>query len=152
MTDVAILRGGHQIGDLFHRILPGTEADVRRTIDDLRAHTEWMDLAAGIVTNALIVLSEVLNNIVEHALANLPSALIQLDIFRIDTGLLIVTTDPGRPLPPTLLSSPKLPDTNGAVDDLPEGGFGWFMIHTLAGDMMYEREDGANRLSFSFAA
>ena len=139
-------------GDLFHRVMPGTEMEVRRTIHDLDVQFKSLGLAGTVTSDAIIVLGEVLNNIVEHALADLPAACIRLDIFRAEAGLLVETVDMGRPLPPNLLSCPSLPDAGGPIDDLPEGGFGWFMIHALAKDMMYEREDGANRLSFSFAA
>ena len=34
------------------------------------------------------------------------------------------------------------------MQDLPEGGFGWFLIRTLTTDLRYRREAGRNRLSF----
>ncbi|WP_348540063.1 hypothetical protein [Ruegeria sp. HKCCE4148] len=33
---------------------------------------------------------------------------------------------------------------------MPEGGFGWFLIHQLTSDIQYERRDGCNRLSLRF--
>ena len=36
----------------------------------------------------------------------------------------------------------------GAVEDLPEGGFGWHVIRTLSKDLHYRRENGRNQLSF----
>ena len=40
----------------------------------------------------------------------------------------------------------KLPDT--ALEDLPEGGFGWHLIHSLTNDLTYLRTGGCNRLRF----
>ena len=34
------------------------------------------------------------------------------------------------------------------IQDMPEGGFGWFMIHTLADSINYERIDDENRFTF----
>ena len=33
-------------------------------------------------------------------------------------------------------------------EDLPEGGFGWFLIRTLTLDLEYERDGGFNKLRF----
>ena len=35
-----------------------------------------------------------------------------------------------------------------APQDLPEGGFGWFLIRSLTRDLTYLREDGYNMLCF----
>jgi serine/threonine-protein kinase RsbW len=34
-------------------------------------------------------------------------------------------------------------------DDLPEGGFGWFLIRELTKDLQYVRHEDQNRLTFS---
>ena len=37
------------------------------------------------------------------------------------------------------------------ADELPEGGFGWFLIRELAHDLVYDRENGENFLIFRMA-
>ncbi|WP_280514091.1 hypothetical protein [Allosediminivita pacifica] len=37
-----------------------------------------------------------------------------------------------------------MPDPAG----LPEGGFGWFLIHELARELAYRHDGGMNRLTF----
>jgi serine/threonine-protein kinase RsbW len=36
--------------------------------------------------------------------------------------------------------------------DLPEGGFGWFMIHSLCKEISFEREHNRNCLTMTFGA
>lgn len=100
----------------------------------------------------LVVLAEVMNNIVLHAYGGFEGGWIEMRVSRTATGLEVETRDAGRPLPPALLEGRAAPDPDVAMPDLPEGGFGWFIIHSLARDMMYERAAGENRLSFSLSA
>ncbi|MBM2575913.1 ATP-binding protein [Jannaschia sp. Os4] len=97
----------------------------------------------------LMVLAEVMNNIVLHAYAGAEGGWIEIDVHRTRDGLTVETRDAGRPLPPALLEGGEAPPLGETMDDLPEGGFGWFIIHNLAQDMMYAREAGENRLTFS---
>ncbi len=53
---------------------------------------------------------------------------------------------PDGEIPLGTLSSSKVP-----VEDLPEGGFGWFLIQHLAKDVSYARCTGENRLSLRLA-
>jgi serine/threonine-protein kinase RsbW len=96
---------------------------------------------------AEIVLSEALNNIVEHAYAA-GTGLIEVSV-QVARGMLTCTiVDRGLPMPGEELPAGRLPDLQGS-DDLPEGGFGWHLIRTLASDLAYRRVDGRNELCFS---
>lgn len=96
---------------------------------------------------AEIVLAEALNNIVEHAYAGAAG---QIDIaLRLDGGALSCQIrDRGRAMPNLALPLGVLRDFG---DDLPEGGFGWFLIHALAQGLDYARQDGQNCLRFELA-
>jgi serine/threonine-protein kinase RsbW len=119
-----------------------------------------------------LVLAEVLNNIVEHALADpAPEAgrcpaearpararsplqdtvpgLIMLDMQIQGGALHCVVRDEGRGMPDGRLPAGRRPDLDSARDDLPEGGYGWFLIRNLTRDLRYCREPGGNRLSFA---
>ncbi len=50
---------------------------------------------------------------------------------------------PGGNLPAGELSSPDVPQ-----DDLPEGGFGWYLIRTLTQDIAYDRIGDENHTRF----
>ena len=55
--------------------------------------------------------------------------------------------DKGLPMPG---AEPPVghPPYVGSLDDLPEGGFGWFLIRTLSRDLEYRRVGELNLLSF----
>ncbi|SFJ11998.1 ATP-binding protein [Jannaschia pohangensis] len=131
------------------REFPGTEASVSEALADLRHLLIERGYCEEVCANALIVLGEVLNNIVEHALPEIPDAVISLNVMEAGRRLMLETCDSGRPLPPNLMQAPNQPVISDRIDDMAEGGFGWFIIHSLVEDMVYEREDGQNRLSFS---
>jgi serine/threonine-protein kinase RsbW len=96
---------------------------------------------------AEIVLSEALNNIVEHAYAS-GSGLIEVCV-RVAKGALVCTiVDQGLPMPREELPEGRLPDMHDG-DDLPEGGFGWHLIRSLSSDLAYRRIGGRNELCFS---
>lgn len=128
---------------------PGTAEGVREQIQVVRDRLAHDPNDSDRAEDVLIVLGEVLNNIVEHAVPDAADPWIEVEIRRDTPGLRVETRDPGRPLPPALLSGASTPSVEGEVSDLPEGGFGWFIIHSLAHDMIYERQEGTNRLMFS---
>lgn len=95
------------------------------------------------------VVAEVLNNIVEHAYHGRPGGFIAVRL-RFDLrGMRAHFTDRGEPMPGGVLPQGRAADLDVASEDLPEGGFGWFLIHALSEDMDYRREDGVNRLSLT---
>jgi serine/threonine-protein kinase RsbW len=103
-----------------------------------------------------VVLAEVLNNIAEHAYAGGPGK-ITVTLRLGGAGLACQVTDDGVPMP-----DGRLPDgahpmeqlsiggnlADVALEDLPEGGFGWNMIRLLTEGLHYVRVGGQNRLSF----
>lgn len=95
---------------------------------------------------AEIVLAEALNNIVEHAYSSMRG---EIDItLQVRQNELVCTiVDTGRPMPNGTLPEGGFAPL-GAVEDLPEGGFGLNVIRSLSKDLQYCREDGRNRLSF----
>lgn len=126
------------------------------TTDAVRLHLETLEAAAradGLnedqYSDLLIVLGEVLNNIVEHAFGDRVDGWIACSVMRDCDRFSIETCDNGTPLPPALLQGGSLPDLDVPDEDVPEGGFGWFIVHSLTDDMTYERAEGLNRLSFS---
>lgn len=95
---------------------------------------------------AEIVLAEALNNIVEHAYARHHGD-IEISMQLSASQLHFRITDTGLPMPEGVLPAGKLKPF-AADDDLPEGGFGWFLIRTLSRDLKYCRDGANNLLSF----
>jgi serine/threonine-protein kinase RsbW len=99
---------------------------------------------------AEIVLAEVLNNIVEHAYAD-QAGNITLRLVRHDGGLHCTVSDTGAPMPGLCLPEGQFQPLKDLAD-LPEGGFGWFLIRSLTEGLAYQRSKGLNRLSFQLPA
>lgn len=127
-----------------------TESGVRNQITKVSVLLDSAVVDPDRFNDMLMVIGEVLNNIVEHGCANVETAEIGLTVLQSRCNLLVETEDQGPPLPPSLLQKRDPPSIDVPIPDLPEGGFGWFMIHTLVDNMTYERRDGRNLLSFSF--
>lgn len=96
---------------------------------------------------AELVLAEVLNNVAEHAFDE-AGGKVEVRLRQDGKGVRCLIVDQGRPMPDGKLPEGRLPDGTGvALDDLPEGGFGWHLIRSLCADLTYSRVDGQNRLS-----
>ncbi|WP_371055170.1 ATP-binding protein [Rhodosalinus sp. K401] len=93
-----------------------------------------------------LVLAEVLNNVVEHAHASDAPCAIRVEV-RVREGRLdLSVSDDGRPMPGGRLPEGQFPSLAGPKATLPEGGFGWPLIHSLARDVRYRRRYGRNEL------
>ncbi|WP_347138071.1 ATP-binding protein [Paracoccus sp. SSK6] len=136
-----------RVQPMFHRVLQADPHDVRQALTDLRAR-----FAAAVDADALgrleLVLAEVMNNVAEHAATQgVGSGSMHLCIVMQDSGLSCAITDDGGKLPADCLKPRSLP----ALDplDLPEGGFGWFLIQGLTQSLCYYREGHRNCLAFT---
>lgn len=104
------------------------------------------------IDNVELVLAEALNNIVEHAYAPDDAAgRITIKCMHQDNGLHLEIEDEGARMPDGLPPTGSGQDLCLAVEDLPEGGFGWFLIRSLATDVTYARVGAANRLRLRLA-
>lgn len=95
-----------------------------------------------------IILAEVINNISEHAYQNQEGGVIEIIAAKRDKSICFHFIDSGLGLPGGRIPKHPLPSLNRPVADLPEGGFGWNLIHSLAKNIRYSREDGENHLFF----
>ncbi|MCU0902485.1 MAG: ATP-binding protein [Tabrizicola sp.] len=97
---------------------------------------------------AELVLAEVLNNVAEHAYGEAGGE-VAITLALDPAGIRCLIVDGGRAMPGERLPEGRLPDARGtALEDLPEGGFGWHLIRSLSSDLSYARVDGQNRLAF----
>jgi serine/threonine-protein kinase RsbW len=129
---------------------------IRRSIaaDPVAVRTALVAISAGLSARGIppercataeLVLAEVLNNIVEHAYAGGPGR-IHVAISALPDVLHYRVRDGGRPMPGGAPPPGRLPDAD--ADDLPEGGFGWFLIRELSRSLQYRRDGDRNLLSF----
>ncbi|MBE3640349.1 ATP-binding protein [Mangrovicoccus algicola] len=132
-------------GDPVLRLtLPAEPDAVRDALLRLARDLPAMGVRAESLGTVELVLAELLNNIVEHAYSAGPRGEIELELERRRSRLICTIVDRGRPMPGGAL--PPRRDLPVFADrrDLPEGGFGWFLIHELVEDLSYSRRNGMN--------
>lgn len=110
---------------------------------------EWLEqqsIAQDTLGEFEIVFTEVLNNIIEHAYLYRENGEIQAVLCLETDTLLIECSDSGNQFP----GIPQKKEMQGSevrLEDLPEGGFGWFLIHSLTNNIAYGYHDGQNILT-----
>jgi serine/threonine-protein kinase RsbW len=118
---------------------------IRVALSMLAAHLAAAGLTPDDCATAELVLAEVLNNVAEHAYAGQGGQVaVALTVGR--GGVRCRVTDRGHPMPGGTPPAGMLPEAR--ADDLPEGGFGWFLIRELSCELRYARIGDKNVLSF----
>lgn len=95
-----------------------------------------------------IALSEALNNIVEHSYAGATGQISVRSVLT-EQEIWFEVTDAGKEMPNLEPPNPSCPENDVELDELPEGGFGWFLIRNLVKDLEYHRRGDQNHLKFS---
>lgn len=132
-------------------VIPGDSLAVRRALKTVRDTLAQAGIRAESQSAAQIVIAEVLNNVVEHAYSD-RSGVVELNLKCDEQAVRVEILDEGHPMPANTLPAGQAYDLTQMQDDLPEGGFGWFMIRELAQELQYLRQDRKNKLSFSIPA
>lgn len=141
----------HGVGSFDVTVESGAFA-ARDALAQILTTLERADLDVEEAGTVQLVLAEVLNNILEHAYPSAgPTGSIHVACRQAENGLNFRITDQGRAMPDgqTPLGMPQSVDVD--LMDLPEGGFGWFLIHSLAKDVVYERVGQSNQLCLRIA-
>ncbi|WCR11236.1 ATP-binding protein [Paracoccus stylophorae] len=134
---------------MFHRVLTASPDAVRGALIDIRARFRT-EIGEDTLGRLELVLAEVMNNVTEHAAipaGHIRPPSIHISIVRHDTGLACAITDDGVSLPAACILPRSLPVID--PQDLPEGGFGWYLIQDLTQALCYYREGPRNFLAFS---
>ena len=130
---------------------PATSLHVRDALQVATAELRFAGLGGETGEEIELVLAEALNNVVEHAYGD-TGGRIDLHIRQSPVHIECEVIDCGRAFPPGELPGAALPSSAlnpQQVDDLPEGGFGWFLIRSLTRHLSYDRQDARNTLQFS---
>jgi serine/threonine-protein kinase RsbW len=127
-----------------------TPAEVRRMLGHLRACLAAEGLSGHACGTVEIALAEALNNIVDHACRPGERGSIRLTLSIGPGRLICELRDPGGVMQGLVPPDGTLPDVRGPRASLPEGGFGWSLIHALTARAHYRREGAENRLTLAF--
>ena len=126
---------------------PATFVAVRDALAALMAGPILADVADSERGMAELVLAEAMNNIVEHAYAETGNGEITLTLWQSEGEVACRITDRGVAMPNETLPKGLLAN-HADCAELPEGGFGWYLIRTLARDLRYARLGTLNELTF----
>lgn len=138
-----------------HLVFPGTRAAVRgalrKAMKFLRAQSFGQDVCGPVE----LVLAEAINNVIEHAYEagesgeGQPGQVVEMTLTCDGETIETLILDDGVPMPGEQLPQGRVHDLDSLdLADLPEGGFGWFLIRELTQDLHYSRSGNRNRLSF----
>jgi serine/threonine-protein kinase RsbW len=120
---------------------------VRSALEKLLTQLEPLHLDVEEAGTIELVLAEALNNVVEHGYP--PSSeggAIDISCSHKRDGLHFEICDQGLPMPSGETPIGSKVDLNVPMQDMPEGGFGWFLIKDLAKDIDYARQGNSNHL------
>lgn len=97
-----------------------------------------------------LVLAESLNNVIEHAYSFQEGGLVEIKARIRATTISLQILDGGKPFvgPPETVT---LNQPGDVLDDLPEGGVGWFLIQSLTEDIHFAHDAGKNKLTLVLA-
>lgn len=103
------------------------------------------------VTKIELAVAEALNNVVEHAYKETCNGMICMKVEQSGKSIIVSVMDHGLPFPSDKLSVNEPVHAGVALSDIPEGGFGWYFIRTIAENVNHRRsKDGINHLQMEF--
>jgi serine/threonine-protein kinase RsbW len=131
---------------IVHLSVPATFGGVREALETLTSGPVLAAVPEADRGTAEIVLAEAMNNIVEHAYIG-TSGEITLTLWHSAGEVACRITDRGLSMPDERLPVGELA-TLATPANLPEGGFGWYLIRALSRDLRYARYGTLNELTF----
>ena len=117
-----------------------------QAIADLKGDGWCREAGPDLMSSLEIVLAEALNNVVEHSCADLAGSWFRLFCDFDGHTVSVRIEDNGRPMPGAVLPKGLAPSLSVAMNDLPEGGFGWFLIRSICREISYARSGSVNRI------
>lgn len=101
--------------------------------------------------NIELAMAEALNNVVEHSFRDRENGQILLSVTLAHDIFRICIRHDGTPMPGLRLPEGKPAVIGTDTSNLPEGGFGWFLIRSLIIDATYSHRENWNELVLRFS-
>lgn len=127
---------------------PSGEFAVRTALATVLCGLRHLDLSLEEAGTVELVLAEVLNNVVEHAYGPDGDGRIEIIFRHTPKYLQFSIIDEGCEMPDGQTPMGKCASVDVPAGEMPEGGFGWFLIHDLTKNLTYRRVGSSNILSF----
>lgn len=124
------------------------QEEVTNVIADICSWLSEHGVPRDVAQELELVLAEALNNVVEHAYLYREDGEIEITIQLTPDLMTAQITDFGQKFdgPPPLR---EMEVEKMALEELPEGGFGWNLIRTLTDNVEFQRLDEKNQLTLS---
>lgn len=126
----------------FARTLSDGKAGFPELLEDIEATLEQSGVPPAATAQLMIAFDEIVSNVLDHGDAPTVEVRIKID----DGSVSAEVTDDGKPFDP--LAAPR-PDTTLPVEERPIGGLGIHLVRELMDEVLYQRDQGRNRLRFS---
>ena len=130
-------------------LFPAQHLAVRDALHSIMGGLGDMGLREADAIQVELALAEAMNNVCEHAYAGDNLGTAELRVRQRRDRLDCMLVDSGHPIPAGDLPGKGLPPMGTDVRNLPEGGFGWYIIRTLTSGLGYTRDGPRNVLRFS---
>jgi serine/threonine-protein kinase RsbW len=110
---------------------------------------KWLEqerVESECIGDVMLVLAEALNNVIEHAYGTETSGDIQIKGTLRAQTLSLQIVDKGRPFdgpPDEVILNTEVYE----LSEMPDGGFGWFLIKSLTEDIHFSRDGDKNKLT-----
>ncbi|WP_299780327.1 ATP-binding protein [uncultured Roseobacter sp.] len=136
----------------FEISVKSSDMAVRKALGQFLHALQPLELSVEEAGTVELVLAETLNNIVEHAYPDPATAgYFTIACAHQKDGLHLQVTDQGLAMPDGTTPMGQRVSVDVEPGDLPEGGFGWFLIQDLAKDVSYQRVGSENQLTMRLA-
>ncbi len=134
---------------ILRRCMANRQELVPHLLDDIQDWMKTVGVSEGKTTDVQIVLAEALNNVIEHGFEheNMGELEIRIEVF--GERVTVHVSDNGMEFtPPSNTQTPLKFEDN--LDELPEGGFGWFLIKEITSSFEFHRKKDRNELILFF--
>ncbi len=123
--------------------ITGTAESIPAAVEQINDFCHQAGMGSDECFRIQVILVEALNNIVEHALAELPGSTIEIFCHTDEQNLVITTIDHGKPF--------SASEVHPMPDSLAESGRGWPIIDQWADQVKQFRDDNANHLNITLS-
>lgn len=128
-------------------------SDLKQASEAVARVGRWLEqehVESGCIGDVMLVLAEALNNVIEHAYGTETSGDIQIKGTLRSQTLSLQIVDKGRPFegpPDEVILNTEVYE----LSEMPDGGFGWFLIKSLTEDIHFSHDGGKNKLTLVVA-